>query len=820
MAKVTELPLAEVAPLGSDELVMVQNGEVVRVSLFALSAYLANPVAPPAFLEDPSLVGETELGVTLVVDDGTFTGGTVSQRQVQRSTVPGVWEDIAGATGSTYTQVEADVDAELRVRVRLAGEGGTAEAYSAAVGPVTIAAPFSTVLADGWRVQAASNIVGQAYNVLRTGFDENGAATTFLETATIGTRVRNLVPNQATFSSTDHAAAEYIFADDVVPGATNNSTEVSPTPIARTIYPSRLVFGNTGHWELCAFHMAAHLGREVASVWTRATDGTNSTNWQIVFTPTLSTSVEDAWPTAVYQGDHDLSALPDEAEYYWQHRVFPHVGVTASILETAASNDLRLFGRRWFTKDVDLAANPPKATVDPATGNDTTGVISTTLATADATPCATVQGAINRAAATLPSGKVDWLHIYVKGTVPFGTSAATSRNQKSGAVVITRHPTTTRSAAIVQQSNAQNFRLGLGGFLDARLTWGALVFKDVTVQRTGAGQIANGGSPQLHVQLWNCAVDNGGVIGAWGGTGSAISQFGAVWTNVSTSTFSFNANQTQYMLRGVVADINSGYEGGCVIGSTLTRAGGPGYADAQNGAVWYNSAFLNPSSANAPIAISTASAGQTINGTAIVQVFVEPTHTNSGTPAIRPSSDTTNGNLNHVVIHHVVCLGDGLLARMNLAYDDTVATPRTHKFVSVVGYVGPQMNIKGDVNAANVGIANPALRVGNRALIHGVGCAGNFTKRAVNNVGSEAQVYAGPGSNIGTSTTVLNNPLFVDDRGTTFTAPSTYTAGAGGSNVRLQSGSPAKGIVPRRVLSHDFAGDPRTGTTQDAGIYA
>lgn len=673
--------------------------------------------------------------------------------------------------------------------------------------------PFSSIASDGWRVTASGVITGETYSIQRAGFDANGAATTIADSGVILGPMRNPFPNQATFSSTDYVANEYIYADDVVLGATNNSTEVSPKPICRWAMPDRMVVGSTFHWEIVALHQNAGAvdTKPVASVHVRATNGTNSTSWQIVSSMSLSTYIEDARPTAVYQGDLDISALPDGL-YWLEAKVFPHFGVAASIMESASTAGLREFGRRYFTKDAALAAAPPYVYV-ASTGNDTTGVVSTTAATAAASPCLTLQGAINRAVATLPSGKLDGLIVRIVDTVAFGTSAASSRNQSSGAIIVERAPGTARSAAIVQQSSAQNFRLGLGGNLDASLSWGTIIFKDVTIQRTASGQIGNGGTPNLHVQLWNCAMSHGSVAGAWGGTSQAISHFGAVLTNLSTTTLSYTANQTQYMLRGVIATPNSGYEGGCVIGSTLTGANGPTFADAQTGAVWYNSAFPAPASSGAPVAIAAASAGQTITGVAMVQCFIEPTHTTSTTPAFRPSSDSANGNITHAVIHHNVTLGAGILGRWNIFYDETPATARTHKFVSLKGNICPQINVKGDV------FMSDGTRLGNRPLIHGVGCRGNFTKYQVNAVASEAQAYAGPGSNIGTSVSVLNNPLFTNDRGTTFTAPSTYTAGAGGSDVTLQVGSPCRDIVAELLLPFDFAGNARSGT-QDAGVYA
>jgi hypothetical protein len=676
------------------------------------------------------------------------------------------------------------------------------------------APPFSAIAADGWQSTIASptDLSLEAFTVNRAGFSAAGSATTISDTLYVTKRVREPYPDEADFTANSVALTEYVYADDVTPGATNNSTEDSPKPICRWAMPSRLVVGSSIHWEIVAFHTNARLGKPVACVQVRATNGTNSTAWQTVSTMTVSTAIDDARDTAVYQGDLDTSSLPDGL-YYLEAKVYPHFGVAASVAESTSSTDLRAFGRRYFTKNATLASTPPYVYV-ASTGDDATAVVSTTAATAAASPALTVQGAIRAASAQIADGLVDGLIVRVVDTVGFGTTqaGASPRNQVSGTVIVTRAPGTARAAAIVQQANAINMRFATGGTLDAALANSSLTFYDVSYARTASGQLGNGATPTLHVQLWNVNFDNGSIVGAWsGGTGQIIEHYGAVWTNIATNTFGYSTSQTQYTLRGVTATAAGGYEGGCVIGCSLTNFSSPTYADAQNGAVWYNSAFLSPSSTNAPINITTANAGETITGVALVQCFIEPTHTTATTPGVRPCSDSALGNCTHAVIHHNVNLGAGTLSRWNLFYDDATVA-RFYKFVSIKGNICPQINVKGDV------FKTDGTRLGNRAIIHGVGCLGNFTKYRVNSPATEEQFYSGRNSDIGTSTTVLNDPLFVDDRGTTFDG-TTYTAGAGGSDVHLDTGSPCIGIVSELLLPFDYAGAARTGT-QDAGLYA
>lgn len=672
-------------------------------------------------------------------------------------------------------------------------------------------APLSSIAADGWQatVSSPTDLSFTSVSVARAGYDATGAATTHADTLYLTKRVRQVYPNHASLTTDRVALSEYVYDDDTISGATNSSTQTSPKSICRWVMPQRMVVGGTFHWEIVAFHLHARNGKPVACVKVRATNGTNSTSWQTVTAPTVSTYIEDPRDTAVYQGDLDTSGLPDGL-YWLEAEVYPWVGVAASVRTSDNStSSLRAFGKRWFTKDSTLASTPPYVYV-ASTGNDSTGVCSTTAATAAASPCLTVTGALVKAAATLGSGKIDGLIIRVVDTVALGTTPASNLNQASGAVIVERAPGTARASAIVQQSASRSLKIGLTG-LDASLSYGSIIFKDMTFQRTASGQLGNGGTPRLHIQLWNCSVDNGSITGNWGATDTAVDHYGVVWTNNATNTFSYSLTQVQYTFRGVTATLGGSYEGGCVVGCQWTSPGAPNYADPMAGAVWYNSAFLSPSATNAPIQINSTNAGEDITGVAFVQCFVEPTHTTSTTPAFRPSSDGTTGNIVHGVFHHNVSLGSGILGRWNVCYDEATVA-RTHKFVSMKGNVAPQINIKGDIFHLD------GTRIGNFPLVHGVACRGNFTKYAVNSTTSEAQFYPGIASNIGTSTTVLNDPEFVDDKGTSFNG-STYSAGAGGSDVHPDTGSPLIGIVDELLLSHDFEGTARSGT-QDAGLYA
>jgi hypothetical protein len=186
------------------------------------------------------------------------------------------------------------------------------------------------------------------------------------------------------------------------------------------------------------------------------------------------------------------------------------------------------------------------------------------------------------------------------------------------------------------------------------------------------------------------------------------------------------------------------------------------------------------------------------------------------------SNDGAAGNNSHIVIHNNTHAGAFGAGRVNLFYDEG-ATPRTSKLMSVKGNIFVQINTKSDVfRGGNESGADASSRTGNWAFEYGVGCAGNFSQyidASAGGIGSAfAQEYPGLSCDIGASASVRNDPLFVDYQGTTYDG-ATYMAGTGGGDYALDEGSPAIGLLPVAVLSHNLAGDARPATNDNAGAY-
>lgn len=762
-------------------------------------------VAPPAFLTAPSITGTAQVGQTLTGVDGTVSGGVVSARAWLRDGAA-----ISGATGSTYTPVEADEGAEITFRNTATGAGGNVDAVSAGVGPIVAAPPFSSIAADGWQltVPTTSGWALQPFLNLRAAFDETGAATTIAETLYATYPVREPYPDEDIFTADQVASSDYVYADDVTIGATNNSTVVSPKPIATWGMMDRTVIGNSLYWEIIPFHRNARIGRQVACVRVRATDGTNTTDWQTVFTTSVSAYCEGPNAVEVYSGTLDISGLNDDSLITLQGQVFPHFGVAASVLDSATESEFR-FGPRYFYRNTTRAAAPNLIYV-ASTGNDAAGVVSTDAATAKATPCLTVGGALVRAAAVLGSASINalsGLEVRVTDGVAMGTVGFVFLNQDAAAIKVTRDPEVTRAAAnITMSSTLRPFSAGNSG--TELLTESSLIFEDVTI--TLAANVAFQGEParKMHVQMRNVSYDWGSVaVSAGLKANSHLSIFGMPVSNFNAGLAATAAGDNR-ILRGLSGSFNNtAIEGYNTIGCDIV-AGRILQGRAERGALIYSNTLPSPPANNAAISVYTTSEGLDMGGVAIVQNLPPRITTATGDVSIDVARA---GNITHLVLHHNTAPGDEGIGRFNICYDENVSTPRTHKLISDKGNIGPEFNTKGDI------FMSDGSRLGNFAYHHGVGRAGNFAK------GDDSGSTGGPTlsfgfANIGLDSVINGgSPLFVDDRSSV--APS--TAGSLGGDYQLQAGSPARDLFSEYLLGFDIAGNARpTSGTVDAGVYA
>ena len=108
--------------------------------------------APPSNTAPPGVSGVAREQETLSADPGGWTGSPTFAYEWQRSADNQVWE--AAGTGPEYVLGTADLGSSLRVLVTATNAGGSAQAFSAPLGPVVASAPPSSLLLptiSGWQ---------------------------------------------------------------------------------------------------------------------------------------------------------------------------------------------------------------------------------------------------------------------------------------------------------------------------------------------------------------------------------------------------------------------------------------------------------------------------------------------------------------------------------------------------------------------------------------------------------------------------------------------------------------------------------------------
>jgi len=695
--------------------------------------------------------------------------------------------------------------------------------------------PFASVNTLGWNVDYAATPPSlnplTTFSVSRAGFSDTGTATTITDTLTATQRTRQAFPNEASLTALTVALSDYILSTDTVSGATNNSTETMPKPIANWAMLDRQLIGNSLTLEVTGNHWSARSGRPFRCVVFTATDGTNTVT-ATTTTMTVSGHTGDKNAVLVYQATLDTTTLATGL-ITCNAKVYPWIGTlaTGSVADSSASSVAREFSPRYFYKDVTRFAAPPLAYV-ASTGIDATGVVSTNAVTAKATPFLTVQGAINGLMTAVTN--VDGCRIRVVDGVNLGTDPGAARNQLCAAVIVERDPLVSKAAAIVTQAATWRARLGVGTLIGG-LTEGAVLFRDLTFVRGGAFTLQGEAGTQLRVMIADDVDFNNNSQTGTMLANSHILFDGCTMTNATAAGVLSAATGEIRMVRGLsVNRAGAQTEGWLVLGSTITAPGVLNYGTrSESGAIVQFNRFL-------AYASTTQSVWEFGNSTTIStpvsqgsfsQNLIEAIHTTTSNPGIRASSDSGLQNLTHVLIdNNTIAAGHYQVGRMNLFYDETALTNRTHKFCRLKNTVAGGFYIKEDVflGLNGNGTPNPGdapNHIGNWHALYGVGAKNLVTllvNTGANIVGAnEGPEYPGIGSTIATSQTVQvpATTAWTNWQATT-TSGASAVAGAGGGTYTLPGVSPLLGRVAAadEVFPFDLAGTARTRGS--VGAYA
>mgnify|MGYP000063571479 FL=1 len=700
--------------------------------------------------------------------------------------------------------------------------------------PATIAAPFASVNGpltgpsagpyESWSVEYGSQptiSANVAFTVSRQGYTAAAATTTYLDTMYVvkstsaGGAVRQPYPNQASQSATTAALSDYIYSTDTPSGSvTNNSTFISPKPVANWATPARRLVGDsiggdTVPVEVVAFHRNARGGKQVACVVFTITDGTTSID-VTVGTPEVSAYPGDLHPVIVYKlPSTDISALVT-GTITVNAKVYPWIGAAASVADSSTGSALREFSPRYFYKNTTKFNTPDIMYVNASTGNDTTAQVNNS-----GSPAATIIGAINRM--RTGSTGAPWntattrIVITADATYAVGSSASGASAGFAGGLLITRDTGSTTKAGVIIRYGAGS-QPTLDGSLPAPVTTACIIFKDLSMLGSGGAlNMVRGTTARLEVQLDQVACDNNSRTATWCNT-SDYYLWGVTFTNAGNGGFNATVNGQHRIWRGVnmTPGGSNAVEAFLHLGNTMSTAGcslAAANGQTHEGSIYAFNVY-NKITNTTFLALNTA----ITNGAAVVQNVFEYCSATGGN-SLAVSHDGQTNSTSGVIIHENTFAGFWSNGRTNLFYDDG-ATARTNVLQSVVGNIFTSINTKGDV------FQTSGTRLGNWGFLYGVGCRANFSQYIdAGNGGlgtSFAQAYGGVDSLIGTSNAT---PQMATSNFTSYQATTSGpTVGAGGGTY---SGTLAtvKGIVTDAVLIADLAGTSRVVGADTAGAY-
>ncbi len=664
--------------------------------------------------------------------------------------------------------------------------------------------PISAVDATGWKstMVTPAELSLSPITVSRQGFDATGTATSYSETLFTTKRVRQPYPNQATLTSSTVALSDYVYSTDTIASCTNNSTEVSPKPVANWSLPDRQIVGNSIDLRLVAFHRNGRGGKPVACVIFRATDGTTTVT-STVSSLTATTDSLTGLKILEFVTTLDITSLSG-GPITVNARVYPWIGTADSVLDSADQSEAREFSPRTYRKDTSLAAAPYLVYVK-ATGSDSTGAVSTNAAIAAASPCLTLTGAINRARTVLGtgSGALNGLRVRLDAGTWSRASSPTA-NTVDSEVVIEPIPGVSKASCIFEFGAVNNsFNLAY------------VRHKGLTVRRQGVYYPFNTAAGKCVFD--DCSIDFNGQTGALASNAAYFHWLNCAMTGQGGSTLNAGA-AAQAMIRGCTfgsANSNTQNEAWLMLGNSTLGGRNASGTRTQSGAIIAFNKFMALGYVSGPVfGLEQGTAG-TIDGFAVVQNIFEFTSATSN-PTMKYSADSGPENTRHAIYWHNTMAGFNDHGRSNLLYNETSGDPRTHTLPSFVGNIHVQINTKHDIFCGVGGYPDASTRTGGWAYLHGVGCRGEFSRYRDAGSGSFTQDYGGLSSSIGTvNTGAGNDPLFTTPAHTT----SGPAVGAGNGTYTLQGGSPAQARVTESPLGYDLAGTARSGTVA-SGAYA
>lgn len=580
-----------------------------------------------------------------------------------------------------------------------------------------------------------------------------------------------------------------------------------------------------------AYHRAAQNAKPVAAVVFSVTDGTTTVT-STATAMSVDTTIGDANKVVEYAGTisaAQLATLTQGATLTANFAAYPWVGDSTAVLNTADGVNTQptpLYAPRTLLLDRTGEYGTSAAVVDAVAGNDTTCAAVKESVFNSASPpvaCATINRAallirnLNAAATPTGFGRGDAAGtIYLQaGNHPWTGASNFITGTANTWTTIRPFPGVAKSAAVINAVSG-NQHLGTGT---------KIKLQGVTVNvATAPTQVF--ASSSAYLWLDDCDLTSNATsatiqAASFYVTRSTIRACRTCLQTLSVShpalargntvTSDYLSSLTMFTVLGNAISGNSSVS----FGSTLTAS--PTTATTTAPIVAYNSLLASSVTSTSPLAyISTA--GSPL-GAAIIQNVFEYISSVS-TALVRIAADgSTVSPVRNILLWHNTLSGQ----RINRAYNDAGSSLYLRHLWQEAGNLYECAAIKADTFAPT-----SAARVGNWAMLYGVGNYGNMDVEAgtvANPVGTSGlwqHEFPGLYSDWG-QVAASNDAQTTTQAPTTTMRPVNYaqftsrrswdgiTAGAGGGDYRLRSGSPAISLIPagQAVLPFDLDGYPR-----------
>lgn len=448
------------------------------------------------------------------------------------------------------------------------------------------------------------------------------------------------------------------------------------------------------------FNMAfrARSGYGVSAVYLQALGVTSANDINSLITSVTDQTAQNGLHHESYQQTVTLSGYTQAEDITLKAIIYPVVGDADSILDTStnttASN--RILGLTEISCTCNKTSALKTYGVVTTTGNDTTGVSSATLATAEASPYLTV-------GAALEDGATD---IYCRtGTHDVLGSAPSSVTALNYFREVRPHPDDTVSGIILDRSGAAN-------------NYGAnkLTYIDFTGGITGNSHLSGQGAGNKILIFENCGMQSATLSGALGYASDGcwfvncpsmgVDHFGdwAADVGYHFTGCTFDGNVSILPLYGMVACDSS-------VTSFEIQEPSSSTLPAPNNLMFeYNKLMDINAASNAVFRYGYISAR---NGLSVIGNILEAS--SGSQPCLAIGADTSIVDLKNVIAAHNTLAGQ----RGNLFYNDEGTTANVRENIWLVGNSLSAYYIKSDRFLHPVD-GKQAGRIGNWAMMNGV----------------------------------------------------------------------------------------------------